>query len=225
MLLNYGDRALSEHSVRLTWAKLRNRVLSLPFSEEPIEIANCDARAFPCRQAETVVTSPPYINVFNYHQQYRCSAEAMGWDLLEVAKSEIGSNRKNRGNRYLTVIQYCLDMAAVLRMLRKSCKPNARIIIVLGRESNVRKTRFYNGEIIAKLAVNCAGLKLESRQERVFRNRFGDLIYEDILHLIQKPMTVLCAPSEIARENHVGRSVTALSRRFYARPDDGAGKA
>lgn len=44
-----------------------------------------------------VLTSPPYINVYNYHQQYRASAEALGWDLLEVAKTEIGSNRKHPG--------------------------------------------------------------------------------------------------------------------------------
>jgi len=37
--------------------------------------------------------------------------EALSWNVLKVAKSEIGSNRKHRSNRFLTVIQFCLDIA------------------------------------------------------------------------------------------------------------------
>ena len=46
----------------------------------------------------------------------------------------------------------------------------------------MRGTRFFNGELVAELAVSGVGLALERRQERVFRNRFGNNIYEDILH-------------------------------------------
>jgi hypothetical protein len=125
----------------------------------------------------------------------------MGWDLLEVARSEIGSNRKHRQNRFLTVTQYCLDMLAVFHELRRVCKPDGRIIIVVGRESNVRKTRFFNGEIVAALAVRCAGFRFATRQERVFMNRFGERIYEDILHFLPLPGTgSLTPPTMIARE-------------------------
>jgi hypothetical protein len=126
----------------------------------------------------------------------------LGWDLLEVAKSEIGSNRKHRGNRFLTVIQYCLDMAQVFHELRRVCRPDARIIFVVGRESNVRKTVFYNGEIVAELAVSCAGFSLSSRQERVFQNRFGEMIYEDILHFSPNQLgsSSLVHPRQIAEE-------------------------
>lgn len=55
-----------------------------------------------------IITSPPYINVFNYHQNYRSAVELLGWRPLDAAPSEIGANRKHRGNRFLTVIQYCL---------------------------------------------------------------------------------------------------------------------
>ena len=53
---------------------------------------------------------------------------------------------------------------------------------MLGRESSVRGTRFFNGEIVTEVAVQSVGLKIERRQERVFRNRYGTDIYEDILH-------------------------------------------
>jgi SAM-dependent methyltransferase len=202
VLLNYSDKELTADAVLATWGKLRGTVLALPVSDAIIEPANCDARALPLpdHHADIVITSPPYVNVFNYHQHYRRSVEALGWDLLEVARSEIGSNRKNRGNRFLTVIQYCIDMAAVLCELRRVCKPAARVIIVVGRESNVRKTRFFNGEIVARLAVRSAGYCLHARQERVFQNRFGEMIFEDILHLhLQPPTGALTPPAEIAR--------------------------
>ncbi len=197
-------REPSQEAVQTTWCKLRDRVLALPFSDAPIKAVNCDARTLPlaAEQVDIVVSSPPYINVFNYHQQFRKSVELMGWDLLEVAKSEIGSNRKHRGNRFLTVIQYCLDMFAVLEELRRVCKPNAHIIFIVGRESNVRKTVFFNGEIVADVAVRCTAFQFISRQERVFQNRFGAMIYEDILHF--KPRSpnghALTTPSELARE-------------------------
>jgi SAM-dependent methyltransferase len=203
VLLRLGESGIDERGVATAWGKLRSVIWSLPFSEAPIELANCDARSLPLARGsvDLVVTSPPYINVFNYHQQYRKSVEVMGWDLLEVARSEIGSNRKHRQNRFLTVIQYCLDMSLVLQELQRVCKPNARIIVVVGRESNVRKTRFYNGEIVANLALRCAGLQFATRQERVFQNRFGEMIYEDILHfLASSNERSLSRPGEIAEE-------------------------
>jgi DNA modification methylase len=202
--LDVGEKELDQRTLDATWCGLRNVVTDLPYSDAPIELANSDARALPLpdHRADLVITSPPYINVFNYHQQYRKSVEMLGWDLLEVAKSEIGSNRKHRGNRFLTVTQYCLDMVGVFEELRRVCKPSARIVVVVGRESNVRKTRFMNGEIVAALAVRSAGFCLASRQERVFQNRFGERICEDILHFLPQPTAArpLIPPADIARE-------------------------
>ncbi len=184
------------------WVKLKSRILTLPESATPIRLLNCDARSLPLRENEVdfVATSPPYINVFNYHQQYRRSVEALGWDLLAVARSEIGSNRKHRQNRLLTVVQYCLDMTDALRELQRVCKAGSRIIMIVGRESNVRKTRFFNGEITAALASRCIGFEVVSRQERLFMNRFGEQIYEDLLHFEVKKGRGLEEPRAIGRE-------------------------
>ena len=53
---------------------------------------------------------------------------------------------------------------------------------MLGRESSVRGTRFFNGELVTEIAVQSVGLEIERRQERMFGNRYGTKIYEDILH-------------------------------------------
>jgi len=184
VLSDFYKPGLDSKRVATIWNKLASIVRQLPFSEAPLTAINADARQVPLdpQSVDLVITSPPYINVFNYHQQYRASAEALGWNLLQVAKSEIGSNRKNRGNRFLTVVQYCLDITSALLELSRVCRSSARIVFVVGRESRVRGTPLPNGEIVALLATKCAGLRLRTRQERVFKNKFGLKIFEDILH-------------------------------------------
>jgi len=203
ILLDFYKSDLSANKLFTTWKRLKKLVLELPFSEQPIEVFHADARQtpLPSSTVSLVITSPPYINVFNYHQQYRASAEALDWDLLKVAPSEFGSNRKNRGNRFLTVIQFCLDITQTFsELFRVSCT-DSRIIFVVGRESTVRGTKFFNGEIVAELAHEVLGYQLDLRQERVFRNRFGQNIYEDILHFSPPTsLTSLNDSLETARE-------------------------
>ncbi|MBC6720043.1 DNA methyltransferase [Treponema sp. Marseille-Q4130] len=166
------------------WNKVKETVLALPFSKNKIEVMRNDARSLDINTdtCTFVLTSPPYINVFNYHQQYRASVEFLNGSVLPAAQAEIGSNRKNRGNRYLTVVQYCEDMVNVFSEINRVCKKDSHIIFVVGRESAVMKTPFYNGKIITELACGVCGLKPLFRQERNFKNKFGTQIYEDILH-------------------------------------------
>ena len=89
--------------VRRAFQYLHQIADELPTLDTPIDAFLGDARDIDARLPSTVnlvITSPPYINVFNYHQNYRAILELLDWDLLSVAKSEIGSNRKNRGNRF-----------------------------------------------------------------------------------------------------------------------------
>ena len=170
--------------VHRTWSRIERVVTVLPISDRPVSIRHADARALPFESgsADLVVTSPPYINVHNYHQAYRRSVEALDCDVLDIARCEIGSNRHNRGNSFLTVIQYALDLTLALREMARITRCGGGLILIVGRESTVRGTRFFNGELVAELAVHAVGMSLERRQERVFRNRYGADIFEDILH-------------------------------------------
>ncbi len=184
VLSDFHRGILDETIIHKTWMRLEKTVQGLPYSTKPIFVHQADARALPIESGsvDLVFTSPPYINVHNYHQKYRRSVEAMGLNVLANARSEIGSNRQNRGNRFLTVIQYSLDMALALREMGRVSKMGARLILVLGRESTVRGIKFFNGELVTEIAVQAVGLEIERRQERVFRNRYGTEIYEDIIH-------------------------------------------
>ena len=204
---------LQPEAIFRTWHKIKRLVMHLPLSSKPITAIHSDARAIPISRpiVDLVITSPPYINVFNYHQRSRAAMEVLSWNLLNVAQSEVGANRKHRGNRFLTVIQYCLDMAQALLELSRVSKRGARLIFVIGRVSNVNRIPFFNGEILAALAMRCMDMPLLMRQERVFINRFGKSIYEDILHFEFDGHNDIRDVTAIARE--VAGDVLELSKK------------
>ena len=102
IILDVCKNKITQEFIQKKFSHLSNIITNLPYSQKPIRVGLSDARSLPLEnnQIDFVVTSPPYINVFNYHQNYRQSAEILGWDLLKIAKSEIGSNRANRSNRF-----------------------------------------------------------------------------------------------------------------------------
>lgn len=170
--------------LNVKWEWLKNIIRTLPYTEKKIKAIQGDARNTGLKDntADLLITSPPYINVLNYHQKYRRSVEALGYDVLKLAKSEVGANRKNRGNRFLTVIQYCMDMALSIKEAIRVCKNESRMIYVVGRESTVLGCSFCNSKLIYEIATKIFDLDMTLKQERVFKNRFGTMIYEDILH-------------------------------------------
>ncbi len=221
VLLDFHKPSLNAKRVCETWSQLRQIVLNLPYSKRLIQAINEDARSLPIsdNSVDLVITSPPYINVHNYHEKFRASSESLGWNVLYAARSEIGSNRKHRGNRFLTVTQYCLDITDVLFELARICCPGAKIVLIVGRESNVRKTPFYNGAIVARLVDQCTPLDVEFRQERVFKNKYGLDIFEDILHChapaqydkhLTDPRTIASQVLESAAEYTVDESLEGL---------------
>jgi DNA modification methylase len=163
---------------------IKNTLQSLPFTEKVVSAKLGDARLVDINcpvKGNIILTSPPYINVFNYHQNYRAIIETLGFDILRVAQSEFGSNRKNRGNRFKTVIQYCLDMEQSLKSFWNSLDQDGLIILVIGRESNVRKVPFYNGLIVKDIIRGLGGFRDIKNFERKFVNKFGNSIKEDII--------------------------------------------
>jgi DNA modification methylase len=192
ILLDLYNKSLTKSYLYGTFFKLTETLNNLPYSSAKVTTILSDARAINIddNSIDFVITSPPYINVFNYHQNYRYSAEILGWNLLKIAKSEIGSNRANRGNRLFTVVQYCLDLAYTLKEIQRVCNSDSRIIFVVGYQSNVLGVPFYNADIISEIAVKSGVFDLVLRQKRTFKNKFGKNIREDLLHLVNKNVSL-----------------------------------
>ena len=188
VLLDIFKNRITNDFVQTKFYELVKLVRSLPYSKELIKADLQDARCLPLenQSVDFVVTSPPYLNVFNYHQNYRRSVEVLGWDVLRVARSEIGSNRANRGNRFYTVVQYCIDMASAFQELCRVLKPGGRAVFIVGYESKVLGVPFYNADIVEQIAYDLGMFDIVLRQKRAFKNRFGQEIREDILNLEKK---------------------------------------
>lgn len=213
VLSDFRPEGIDTRTVSKTWRRLENTVRTLPQAAQPITVLGADARALPVESnsVDVVLTSPPYINVHNYHQNFRRSVEALNCNVLRVARSEIGSNRQNRGNRYLTVIQYSLDMALALLEMGRVAKAEAPLMLVLGRESTVRGTPFYNGRLVAEIGGRAVGLTPVMRQERVFLNRYGKKIFEDILHF-RAPSGTVDVSAALATARRIAHDVLLESR-------------
>ncbi len=171
-------------TVTSSFEYIKQSTLALPYTDCEITAHLADARSvdrFCLSIADLIITSPPYINVFNYHQNHRAILERLGWNLLKVAVSEFGSNRKNRGNRFKTVTQYCLDMSKALVSFWKALKPDGMLVLIIGRESNIRRVPFYNSLIVKDLIRSSEGFGSLTNYERTFINRYGVKIKEDIV--------------------------------------------
>lgn len=206
VLLDIFNNRISCDFVQSKFFELAKLIRSFPYSAGQIKADLQDARCLPLenQSVDFVITSPPYINVFNYHQNYRRSVEILGWDPLRVARSEIGSNRANRSNRFYTVVQYCIDMANTLQELARVLISGRTIIFIVGYESKVLGVPFHNADIIERIASDLGMFDIVLRQQRVFKNRFGQTIREDILNLTKQAYS---NGHELART--VGRRVAS----------------
>jgi SAM-dependent methyltransferase len=180
--------ALLSHAERSA-ERVRSRVEALlaRLPAEPVdvraELGDARATGLAEESVDFVLTSPPYINVFNYHQYGRPLTDGFGWPVLAAARSEIGSNRQNRGNRFRTVVQYSIDMALAVAEISRVLRAGGTAVLVVGRESRVLGVPFYNGELLARIVREARCFASLERAERVFVNRFGERIFEDVLVL------------------------------------------
>ncbi|GAC1695635.1 MAG: hypothetical protein PVS3B3_20400 [Ktedonobacteraceae bacterium] len=66
-------------------------IRNIPYSKRKCTVFHTDARTVPLsdKSVDLIITSPPYINVFNYHQNNRQAMEVLGWDILNIASLKL----------------------------------------------------------------------------------------------------------------------------------------
>ncbi len=207
VLCDFYKNNPSKKLIESKWNHILEIINNLVETDQLIDVKRADARHVPFAdgEADLVLTSPPYINVMNYHQQYRRSVELLGYPVLEIARSEFGANRLNRGNRFLTVIEYTVDMGLAMRETSRVAKGNAQLIFVVGKESRVLGCPFCNSEIVWRVATEVLGMHGKLRQQRKFKNRFGKVITEDILHFYNTDCRSLTDDNVIALCQKIAR--------------------
>lgn len=228
-LLASTDRITDLHSVTLLAGcvnamedgleKFAALVRTLPSTPVAVEAGLGDARRLNIADGtfKFLLTSPPYINVFNYHQYGRPLTDRFGWAVLSAARKEIGSNRSNRQNRFRTVVQYSVDMALALQEFSRVVPEGGAIVLVVGRESQIRGVPFFNSEILARVSSELEIGGRVYRAERVFVNRYGQRIYEDILVLKNVKRVTIPLAAVVAVGRQVG--ATALRETLEASSD------
>ena len=72
VLLDVYNNPITNRTVHDKFHALAELILRLPYTNRPIKADLQDARALPLDSGSVdfAITSPPYINVFNYHQNY-----------------------------------------------------------------------------------------------------------------------------------------------------------
>ena len=98
------------------------------------------------------------------------------------------------------------------------CTDEARMIYVVGRESTVLGYSFCNSQLIYEIGTEIFHFPFIIRQERVFKNRYGQMIYEDILNFSNSKEMVTLSHEEIVNKARV-IAVRMLSEKAQFSPD------
>ncbi len=163
----------------------------LPYSTKRYDVFNADARKLPIKSksVDLVITSPPYINVFDYYKNYKKAAYVANWSTSETAKMEIGHYRKT-GNRFLDIVHYAIDIYEVFRDIRRVMKDEGRLILIIEDESEIMGVRFRNSELLYALAVGQSWFRMVTKQEREFVGRSGKIVREHLLHFVPEKESI-----------------------------------
>jgi len=89
-------------------------------------------RTIPASTVDAVVTSPPYVSTYDYFAQHAARLRWLNLDATRFAASEMGARRRfGRLDAQAARTEWSRELVAVLRSIRRVCRPNARVAMVL----------------------------------------------------------------------------------------------
>jgi SAM-dependent methyltransferase len=109
-------------------------------------------RTLAASTVDAVVTSPPYVSTYDYLAQHSARLRWLKLDATRFAASEMGARR-----RFVSLdaraarIAWSRELDAVLRSIRRVCRPNARVVMVLA-DSAVQDEALRADAILAAVA-------------------------------------------------------------------------
>lgn len=151
-------------------------------------VHQADSRAVPFIAAESVsliVTSPPYLNAYDYHKYHRQRIHWIDGDVAFARDLEIGSHDEFTRPK-ATPDQYFIDMDACFHEWRRILKSGARCLVLIG-DAIVTKQPVRVADTFIELAQK-HGLALERRwirelmaTKRAFNVRNSRMSHEHVL--------------------------------------------
>jgi hypothetical protein len=118
--------------------QLRDFGAALPRGTREARIALADARTPPSdligpAQVDLIVTSPPYLGVYDYVQHHLLRSAVLGFDVRDFARGEVGSRRDQRRlGAGEAAARYRDDLVEVFRGWRERMRPDGLAAVMIG---------------------------------------------------------------------------------------------
>lgn len=112
-------------------------------------------KKFPPNHFDFVITSPPYINTFDYYLYHKQRMFWLGFDHSYVRQNEIGGHhRVDRKKPHISKAEYFNAMSQVMCGAARVSKPGSRFVMIIG--DGIVKGEVVNmAEIVSDLCGDC----------------------------------------------------------------------
>lgn len=102
-----------------------------------------------------VITSPPYINTFDYYLYHKQRMFWLGYDHRPVRQKEIGNHHRIDTKKFeVAKAEYIDSMTQIMNELSRIAKPNSYFVMVIG-DGIVEGTIIDMSQVIAEICDNC----------------------------------------------------------------------
>lgn len=147
-------------------AQLKQYVDDSSLCESKIEVIQGDAREkihfLRNSQFNFAITSPPYINSYDYYLYHKHRIFWLGEDPKLVRKLEIGGHHTVDGQAYETATEeYQLSMTEIFKGIWKALKPSRYFVLFIG-DGIVKGRRFKADEFVAEIAKSTGFIRISS---------------------------------------------------------------
>lgn len=108
-------------------------------------------KTLPSNYFDFVITSPPYINTFDYYLYHKLRMFWLGFDHKPVRQQEIGNHHRIDTKRFeVAKAEYIDSMSQIMIELSRVAKPNSYFVMIIG-DGIVDKTTIDMSQVISEI--------------------------------------------------------------------------
>jgi len=126
---------------------------------EKSEVYNGDTfevlKKLPENNFDFVITSPPYINTFDYYLYHKQRMFWLGYDHRPVRQKEIGNHHRIDTKKFeIAKAEYIESMTQIMNELSRVSKPNSYFVMIIG-DGIVEGTTIDMSQVITEICEHC----------------------------------------------------------------------